>query len=254
MFQLARFCFVTCLAWISCAQSSTGHAQTAAAVAAGMQSAIDHGDLPGWWTPRLPEDVQRDVTSKGNRLASQLMLNNDAKSQKVAAILAEHFSRVWARHRQVDDRLDAGWKAWDAARDNMNGKIKDELKALLVWTEQLEPIYAEFIPQIQALQAALKKEVGEEKTIQLLDLITRSPGAKRTYEAYLAMVPEMNAEEQAILWSRMVRAREDSLAAWSDKQIVKIFKVYKVRNELSIDHFGYDYQKRYKEWASKGAK
>ena len=72
--------------------------------------------------------------------------------------------------------------------------------------------------------------------------------------SYVAMVPEMTDEEKAVLWDRMVQAREDSLAAWSDKQIVKIFKKYKVRNEFSIDYFGYGYQKRYQAWVSKGAR
>ena len=63
------------------------------------------------------------------------------------------------------------------------------------------------------------------------------------------MIPEMKDEEKAVLWSRMVQARRESLSAWSDKQIVKIFKKYKIRNEFSIDYFGYDYRKRYESWA-----
>ena len=232
---------------------SSASAQTAVSVAAKAQSAFDRGELPSWWTKELPEEVQRDLLGKGQRLAGQLHLADEAKTKNVATLVSEHYRRVWAWHQQVDDKLNAAWLAWDAARDNTNGKTKDELKALLIWTEQVEPIYAEFRPQIQAFLLALTTEIGEEKTILLQDLITRSPGAKRTYEAYLAMVPEMKDEEKAILWTRMEKAREDSLAAWSDKQIVKIFKMYKVRNELSIDHFGYDYQKRYKEWATKAA-
>ena len=46
----------------------------------------------------------------------------------------------------------------------------------------------------------------------------------------------------------MEQAREDSLAAWSDGRIVKIFKKYKIRNEFSIDYFGYGYRERYKAW------
>jgi hypothetical protein len=99
------------------------------------------------------------------------------------------------------------------------------------------------------LLRALREEVGEEQTTELLDLITRSPGAKRTYDAYVAMVPEMTNEEKAILWERMVNAREDALAAWSDGQVAKIFKKYKVRNEASIDDFGYGYRERYQAWA-----
>jgi hypothetical protein len=226
-------------------------AETAAGVAARMQADIDRGETPKWWTPDLPDAIQRDVNNKGKRLAGQLELNDEAKSHKVAALITEHFGRLWAWDQQVREKLDAAWTAWDAARDNRNGKQKDELKALAVMTEQIDPIYAEFAPQIQGFLRALIKEIGEEKTTELLDLITRVPGAKRTYDAYVAMVPEMTDEEKAILWDRMVQAREDSLAAWSDGQIVKIFKKYKVRNELSIDDFGYGYRKRYEAWANR---
>lgn len=229
-------------------------AETAAIVAATTQAAIDSGSAPKWWAPTLPDEILRDVQGKGKRLAGQLELNDDARTQKVAELITGHFGKVWAWHQQVDEKLDAAWKEWDAARDNTNGKQKDELKALAIMTERIDPVYAEFAPQIQGFLSSLRKEIGEEKTTDLLDRITRSPGAKRTYNAYLAMVPEMTEAEKAILWDRMVLARQDSLAAWSDKQIVKIFKKYKLRNEFSIDYFGYGYQKRYQEWAAAGAK
>ncbi len=228
--------------------------ETASSVAVRAQAAIDRGNAPSWWSPKLPDEVERDVTSKAKKLANSLQLSHASQADRAAELIAEHFGRVWAWHQQVDEQLSAGWSAWDNARDNTKGKQKDELKALLVWTEQLEPIYAEFTPQIQLFLSSLTKEIGEAKTIELIDIITRSPGAKRTYEAYLAMVPELTDAEKAILWSRMARAREDSLAAWSDKQIVKIFKMYKVRNELSIDHFGYGYQQRYQAWVAKEKK
>ncbi len=157
-------------------------------------------------------------------MADQLKLNDESKTQKTAALITEHFGRLWAWDLQVREKLDAAWAAWDAARDNSNGKQKDELKALMVMTEQIDPIYAEFAPQIRGLLRALRKDIGEEKTIELVDLITRSPGAKRTFDAYVAMVPEMTDEEKAVLWDRMAQAREDALAACSDGQVVKIFK------------------------------
>jgi hypothetical protein len=231
----------------------SAQAETAAGVAARTQFTIDKGDAPKWWTPELPDTIRRDVESKGKRLAAQLKLDDEAKTQKVAALVTEHFGRVWAWNQQVADELKAAWGAWDAARDNTGGKQKDEFKALTVMSEQIDPIYAQFAPQIQGLLRALKQEIGEEKTTELVDIITRSPGAKRTYNAYLAMVPEMTDAQKAILWDRMVQAREDALAAWSDGQIVKIFKKYKLRNESSIDDFGYGYQQRYQAWA-KGKK
>jgi hypothetical protein len=44
----------------------------------------------------------------------------------------------------------------------------------------------------------------------------------------------------------------DSLAAWKDKRIIQIFKKYKIRNEFSIDYFGYGYSERYKAWVNRG--
>lgn len=231
-----------------------GAAETAASVAVRTQAAIDNGAAPKWWTPTLPAEIMHDVEGKGERLAGQLELNDDSKTKKTAELLVAHFGRVWAWHQQVDGELSLAWAAWDEARDNRNGKEKDELKALTIMTERIDPVYAEFAPQIQGLLNALRKEIGEEKTTDLLDRITRSPGAKRTYNAYLAMVPEMTEAEKAILWDRMALAREDSLAAWTDKQIVRIFKKYKLRNEFSIDYFGYGYLKRYQAWAAAGAK
>lgn len=229
-------------------------AENAAVVAARTQAAIDGGQAPKWWTPELPEEIKRDVEGKGTRLAGQLEIGDEEKTRKAAALISEHFGRVWAWHQQVDAKLDAAWKEWDAARDNTNGKQKDELKALGIVTEKIDPIYAEFAPQTQGFLNALRKEIGEEKATALMDRITKSPGAKRTFDAYVAMVPEMTDEQKAVLWDRMVQAREESMAAWSDKQVIKTFKKYKLRNEFSLDYFGYGYQKRYQEWVAAGAK
>lgn len=229
-------------------------ADNAAEVAARTQADIGRGSTPAWWSPTLPENIRAEVGAKGERLAADLQLGDDAKTQKAAELIAAHFGKVWAWHQQADEKLNAAWSAWDDARDTANGKQKDELKALTIMTERIDPIYAEFVPQIQGFLSALRKEIGEEKTNELLDRITRRPGAKRTHDAYCAMIPEMTADEKAILWKRLAQARELSLAAGTDNQIVKIFKAYKVRNEFSIDYFGYGYQKRYQAWAAAGAK
>ena len=243
---------VYCAIVVACVLVPTrAHADQAAAVASVTQANIDHGEFPVWWTPDLPPEIQRHVNNKAGRLTERLQLADADQRAKVASQIAEHYGRVWAWHQQVDEKLDVAWAAWDAARDNRDGKEKDELRALTVMTEQVDPIYATFAPQIQGFLRSLQAEVGEAKTIELLDMITRSPGAQRTYDAYLGMVPELTDTEKAVLWGRMVQAREDSLAAWSDKRIVKIFKKYKVRNEFSIDYFGYGYRERYQAWASR---
>ncbi|TWT90519.1 hypothetical protein Mal64_09100 [Pseudobythopirellula maris] len=231
--------------------ASPALADTAAMVAARSQAAIDGDQPPSWWDASLPDEVQRDVDRKGKQLAERLGLDDPSKTDAVAKLVSDHYGKVWAWHQGIDPELDAAWDAWDAARDNTGGKEKDELKALTVMTEQIDPIYAEFAPQIDNLIDGLNELVGEEKTIDLLDRVTRSPGAPRTYNAYVEMVPQMTDEEKAIIWDRMAQARRDSMAAWSDKRVVKIFKKYKVRNEFSLDYFGYGYQKHYRAWINR---
>ena len=227
---------------------SIANAQTAATVAASTQARIGTKDEPTWWNPELPDDVQSQIAAKGRGLVSNSILEA-APAEKAREVVEQHYARVWAWHQMVDKDLDAAWGAWDEARSNLNGKEKDELKALAVMSERIDPIYAEFAPQVRVFLKAMNETIGETKTIELLDHITWSPGAKRTYNAYLEMVPEMTEEEKEVLWRRMEQARQDSLAAWSGKRVIKIFKKYKVRNEFSIDYFGYGYRKRYEAWA-----
>jgi hypothetical protein len=228
-------------------------AETAIEVAVKTQAAIDAGNAPAWMSARLPEDIQNNVQNKGKNLAQKLNLENETKEAKVASLLAEHYGRVWAWHQQADEKLDAAWSAWDDAR-NPNKGGKDELKALAIMVERIDPIYAEFAPQIQVLLKSLRQELSEEQVIVLLDRITRSPGVDRTYNAYVEMVPQMKDEEKQVLRKRLEQARVDSLAAWTDNRIVKIFKKYKTRNEFSIDYFGYGYREHYKAWIERNKK
>lgn len=229
------------------------YADSAIDVALQTQAAIDRGAGPAWMSPALPEEIQQTVQNKATGLAQSLKLGDEAKQAKVASLLIEHYSRLWAWHQQVDEQLEAAWKAWEDARDPAKGG-KNELKALTILVEQIDPIYAQFAPQIHHLLAALRKELREDQVIALLDRITFSPGVDRTYNAYLEMVPELKDEEKKILRSRLEQARLESLAAWNSKSIIRIFKKYKIRNKFSIDDFGYNYRQRYKEWVEKSKK
>jgi len=219
-----------------------------ATAAAQSQLAISRGHVPAWWNPALPEEIRQQVQAKAEELTGKLSLET-SKVSGVVSVIEEHYARVWAWHQAVDAKLDAAWADWDVARSNRDGKAKDELRALAIMTERIDPIYAEFTPQILGFLKKLRKVIGDDKTTALLDAITRSPGAERTFNAYVDMIPEMTDEQKSILWGRMTQARRDSLAAWSNKRIIKIFKKYKVRNEFSIDYFGYNYRQRYEAWA-----
>ena len=232
--------------------SSSLYAGAAVEAALKTQADVNVGNLPAWMSITLPEDIQNNVQNKGKGLAQRLKLDDESKEAKVAALLAQHYGRVWAWHQQVDEKLDAAWKAWDEARNSNSAAGKDELKALTIMVEQIDPIYAEFAPQIHWSLQALRQELTEEQVITILDHITSKLGVDRTYNAYCDMVPELKENEKQIIRQRLEQARIDSLAAWKGDRIIKIFKKYKVRNEFSIDYFGYGYREHYKAWVNRG--
>ena len=220
----------------------------AALTAVKSMQAIESDNPPAWWNPEVDPETQSGIGIRVAKLLNKLNLQDTSQSEKVRQLLTEHYSRVWAWHQSVDPKLDTAWREWDRARDSSNGKTKDELKALAIMTEVIDPIYAEFSPQIHRLLTSLNQCLGETETIRLLDIITRSPGVDRTYKAYLDMIPELSESEKLVLRNRLEQARTESLAAWSDSRIIKIFKKHKVRNEFSIDYFGYGYRERYSAW------
>jgi|688.fasta_scaffold92095_3 hypothetical protein len=88
-------------------------ADTAATVAIKAQAAIDNGNPPKWWTLDLPEDVRRDIDNKAKRLTERLEVKDEGTAQKTEAAIIQHFSRLWAWHQQVDERLNGAWAAPD---------------------------------------------------------------------------------------------------------------------------------------------
>lgn len=227
---------------------SMSQASSAVMTAVAIQESLDQGNHPHWWLKVIPEKVTQEIQTKVKHWLDKLELEPD-QSDFCRKKLEEHYRRVWSWHQEVDFLLDEAWKHWDEARTDRENHPKDEYLALVIMHERIDPLYASFAPQIHQLLQSLRSGVGETTTVLLLDEITRSPGAERTYRAYLEMIPEMTHEQKKILWERMVLAREESLAAWSSKRVIKIFKKHKVRNEHSIDTFGYDYRSRYQAWA-----
>jgi hypothetical protein len=201
--------------------------------------------------PELTESQVNQAQSRAEKLAGALDLADAEKKARVIAVMADHYARMEAWHVANDPKLAELWTAWGDARDPNKGGGKDEAGAAMV-KFQMDAVYLTFKPQHYQFLHQLAVELTPEQVEKVKDQMTSSPGMMRTYKAYLDMIPEFTDAQKEWILGQMQLAREAAMDTTTSREIVNIFKTYKVRVEAYIDDQGYDYRKRYTEFANRG--
>lgn len=195
--------------------------------------------------PAAPID-QHTLDKRTSGVLKRLQLSDAAQKEAVLQILEQHFRALYDWHQQHDPELAGLWKRWADARTQ---DAKDETKAAAVVAE-IRATYASLQPQHQSFLQALAKHLTPEQVEAVKDAMTSSPGMRRTYEAYLKMIPTFTDEEKAFIAGKLLVAREMAMDAVSDKEKANLFKTQKVQVEAYIDAQGYDYRAAYKAFAN----
>jgi hypothetical protein len=201
--------------------------------------------------PELTEKQISQAEGRGAKLAGSLQIEDAEKSKRVEAIMVDHYRRMEAWHVANDPALAVHWQAWNDARDPNKGNGKDEAQARLRMGG-IDAIHLTFKPQHYRFLDQLAAELTPEQIERVKDQMTSSPGMLRTYNAYLAMIPEFTDEQKQWIFGQMQLAREEAMDTTTGREATNLFKKYKVLVEAYIDDQGYDYRARYKAWASGG--
>jgi DNA repair ATPase RecN len=217
--------------------STTAHAadtQTASSPAA-ASAQVPH---PGTLTEREQSRLDRNVEA----LIKAAKIEDEAAAAKTREIMADHFPRLWAWHKEHDAELAELWGQWREARSDPN---RDEAKAA-GFTDKIAEVYKSFQPQHDRFVEQLSETLTPEQVEAIKNHLTSSPGMMRTYNAYCAIIPEMTDKQKAYILANFKRAREEAMDTDASQEVDNIFKKYKVLNEAYLNEQGYDWKARYK--------
>jgi hypothetical protein len=190
--------------------------------------------------------TQKRADDKAGRLLGALKLDDAAKAGRVKDLLGGWYLTIWAWHQENDPKLKELWTQWNQARAVVP---KDEFPAEVI-AHQMDALYASLKPAYQSFIGKLSAELTPEQVDVIKETWSRSPGAKRTYAAYLEIVPDLTAEQKKVIHDRMLLAREDAMLTDADKEIVNIFKRHKVKVEAYVGSL--EWAKLHRAFANRG--
>jgi hypothetical protein len=174
--------------------------------------------------------TQKRIDGKSDRLLAALKLEEAARVERVRGILADWLVTLWSWHEKHDPELTTLWTEWNKARAVVP---KDEFPGEVI-AHRIDDVYASLKPAYEAFLGRLSAELTPEQIDRLKETWSRSPGMQRTYEAYLQIVPDLTPAQQEVIRNRMLLAREAAMLTDSDKEIVNIYKVHKVKVEAYV--------------------
>ncbi len=192
------------------------------------------------------EAIQKRADAKAARLVGTLQLADTTKADPARAVVAEWFVTLWNWHQQHDPQLKDLWSQWAKARAVVP---KDEFPGEVI-AHQIDAVYASLQPAYRTFLEKLSVHLTPEQIDALKETWSRSPGMRRTYNAYLEIAPDLTDEHKKVILDRMLRAREDAMLTDADKEIVNIYKRHKVKVETYIGSL--EWAKLHKAYANRG--
>jgi hypothetical protein len=192
------------------------------------------------------DPAQKHIDKKTGNLLKGLKLDDAAKSARVKSILDGWIATDVAWHKDNDAQLKDLWSQWSKARSVVP---KDEFPGEII-AHKIFDTYASLQPAYQSFTNKLAAELTPEQVDTIKEAWSRSPGMMRTYNAYLETAPGLTDDQKKVIYNRMFRAREDAMLIDSDKEIINMFKIHKVKVEQYIGSL--EWEKLHKAFANKG--
>jgi hypothetical protein len=197
-------------------------------------------------TAAVDAGAQKRIDGKVNKLLRSIPIDDEAKAGRVKAILGDWLVVMWKWHDEHRAELGDLWKQWSQARAAVP---KDEFPGEVV-AAKIQEVYASLKPAYEAFINKLGTELTPEQIDAFKEAWSRSPGMKRTYDAYLEIVPDLTDADKKVIHDRMLLAREEAMLTDSDKEIVNLYKTQKVKVEEYVGAL--EWGKLHKAFANRG--
>jgi hypothetical protein len=190
--------------------------------------------------------AQKHIDKKTGSLLKALKIDDAAKAARVKSILDGWVTTIVAWHKDNDPKLKELWSQWSKARAVVP---KDEFPGEVV-AHRIFDAYATLQPAYQSFTNKLAAELTPEQIDVVKETWSRSPGMMRTYNAYLETAPGLTDDQKKVIYNRMHQAREGAMLIDSDKEIINMFKVHKVKVEEYVGSL--EWEKLHRAFANQG--
>jgi hypothetical protein len=198
-------------------------------------------------TAQAADDAARaKVEKKVDKLIESAKLTDPGKAAKVKPIIGDWVVAMQAWHKAHDAELAELWAEWNKARAVVP---KDEFPGEVI-AHKIDDLYASLKPAYEEFVRRLSAELTPEQVDAIKESWSRSPGMTRTYTAYLEIVPDLSDADKQVIRDRMLAARDAAMLTDSDKEIVAIYKRYKVKVEQYVGQL--EWAKLHKAYAERG--
>ena len=166
---------------------------------------------------------------------SSLNLGDPEKEKRVTAVVAAHLTAVRDWHNAHPA------STVPEGINPLTGNRLTELDRQIIADSAMPGSVHE------ALMSGLKADLNEAQIEAILDKYTVGKVAF-TMKGYHAIVPDLTAEEEAIILGFLKEAREMAVDYKSMKEISAIFEIYKTKSEQYLNSKGRNWRELYKTY------
>ena len=176
-----------------------------------------------------------DVDKKATEWVKSLQLNDAGKEGRVTVVIATHLKAI------RDWNNDHPYTTVPAGIDPATGK------GLSTMDRQIIAISAMPKSIHEDLMNGLKKDLVDSQVVAILDKYTIGK-VDFTLRGYKAIVPDLTAQEEAVILGNLQQAREQAVDYKNVKQISAIFEIYKTKNEQYLNSNGRNWHALFKTY------
>lgn len=181
--------------------------------------------------------AEQEVEKKAAEWVASLNLNDQAKEKRVTDVIATHLKAV------RDWNNEHPYTAVPAGINPATGNKLSELDRQIIANSAMPAMVH------QNLMDGLKKDLTEDQVEAILDKYTIGKVAF-TMSGYKAIVPDLTAEEEAVILKNLKQAREQAVDYKNMKQISAIFEIYKTKCEQYLNSNGRNWHQLFKNYVN----
>jgi len=179
------------------------------------------------------EIYARTIGKRVDAILGDLKIGDTNKAERVRTVIATQYRSLRARDEAVDNLFNSLSRNAPGVESNRHAVVK-------LLSKQL---HEQFISKLSAdLSAAEIEAVKDRMTYNKVRV---------TYDAYCQIVPNLSADEKAMILEQLKAAREDAIDGGSADEKAAIFQIYKDRINAKLKTGGHDVEAATKAWEAK---